>query len=94
MSTRIGQRIRDIRQGPDGFIYLVLQSKSGFAAEYFPLLYVGTNVAFLAPVPLLTAFVAYRIYRSLQQGHHVAPFLLAIAARNEFSVRRNGGIAG
>lgn len=32
----------------DGFIYLVLQSKSGFAAEYFPLLYVGTNVAFLA----------------------------------------------
>lgn len=37
----------------DGFIYLVLQSKSGFAAEYFPLLYVGTNVAFLAlAVPL------------------------------------------
>ncbi|GGE91674.1 MFS transporter [Mycetocola zhadangensis] len=37
----------------DGFIYLVLQSKSGFAAEYFPLLYVGTNVAFLAlAIPL------------------------------------------
>jgi MFS family permease len=32
----------------DGFIYLVLQSRSGFAAEWFPLLYVGTNVAFLA----------------------------------------------
>jgi MFS family permease len=31
----------------DGFIYLVLQSRSSFAAEWFPLLYVGTNVAFL-----------------------------------------------
>ena len=37
----------------DGFIYLVLQSKSGFATEYFPLLYVGTNLAFLAlAIPL------------------------------------------
>jgi MFS family permease len=32
----------------DGFIYLVLQSRGAFAAEWFPLLYVGTNVAFLA----------------------------------------------
>lgn len=32
----------------DGFIYLVLQARSSFAAEWFPLLYVGTNVAFLA----------------------------------------------
>ncbi|GAA1953921.1 MFS transporter [Microbacterium deminutum] len=32
----------------DGFIYLVLQSRSDFAAQWFPLLYVGTNVAFLA----------------------------------------------
>ena len=32
----------------DGFIYLVLQNRSAFAAQYFPLLYVGTNVAFLA----------------------------------------------
>lgn len=31
----------------DGFIYLVLQNRSAFAAQYFPLLYVGTNVAFL-----------------------------------------------
>jgi MFS family permease len=31
----------------DGFIYLVLQDRSAFAAQYFPLLYVGTNVAFL-----------------------------------------------
>ncbi|WP_354480277.1 MFS transporter [Marisediminicola sp. UYEF4] len=32
----------------DGFIYLLLQSRGAFAAEYFPLLYVGTNLAFLA----------------------------------------------
>lgn len=37
----------------DGFIYLVLQSRSSFAAQWFPLLYVGTNVAFLAlAIPL------------------------------------------
>jgi len=30
----------------DGFIYLVLQARSPFAAVWFPLLYVGTNVAF------------------------------------------------
>ena len=32
----------------DGFVYLVLQSRSGFAAQWFPLLYVGTNAAYLA----------------------------------------------
>jgi MFS family permease len=32
----------------DGFIYLVLQSRGDFAAEWFPLLYVGTNVAYLS----------------------------------------------
>lgn len=37
----------------DGFIYLVLQSRGAFAAEWFPLLYVGTNIAFLSlAVPL------------------------------------------
>lgn len=37
----------------DGFIYLVLQSRSDFAAEWFPLLYVGTNAVYLAlSVPL------------------------------------------
>nr|WP_307858581.1 MFS transporter [Microbacterium flavescens] len=37
----------------DGFVYLVLQSRSDFAAQLFPLLYVGTNVAFLAlAIPL------------------------------------------
>ena len=28
--------------------------------------------------PLLTAFTAYRLYRALEDGRHVAPFLLAI----------------
>ena len=37
----------------DGFIYLMLQSRGDFAVQWFPLLYVGTNVAFLAlAVPL------------------------------------------
>ncbi|WP_461476540.1 MFS transporter [Microbacterium sp. HJ5] len=37
----------------DGFVYLVLQSRSDFAAQWFPLLYVGTNLAFLAlAIPL------------------------------------------
>jgi MFS family permease len=37
----------------DGFVYLVLQARSGFAAQWFPLLYVGTNIAFIAlAIPL------------------------------------------
>lgn len=37
----------------DGFVYLALQGRNDFAAQWFPLLYVGTNVAFLAlAVPL------------------------------------------
>lgn len=37
----------------DGFVFLVLQSRSDFAAQWFPLMYVGTNVAFLAlAIPL------------------------------------------
>lgn len=37
----------------DGFIYLVLQDKNSFAVQWFPLLYVGTNVVFLAlAIPL------------------------------------------
>ena len=37
------------------------------------------NLAFLAPVPLVTAFVAFRIFRNLERGHHHSPFLLSIA---------------
>ena len=37
----------------DGFVYLFLQARSDFAAQWFPLMYVGTNVAFLAfAIPL------------------------------------------
>jgi cytochrome d ubiquinol oxidase subunit II len=36
------------------------------------------NILVLAPVPLLTAFVAYRIYRSLEDGGQAAPFALSI----------------
>ncbi|HKP06163.1 MAG TPA: MFS transporter [Microbacterium sp.] len=37
----------------DGFVYLVLQARSDLAAQWFPLMYVGTNVAFLAlAIPL------------------------------------------
>lgn len=32
----------------DGFLYLVLQARTSFAAQWFPLLYVGTNIAYLA----------------------------------------------
>jgi MFS family permease len=32
----------------DGFLYLSLQDRDDFAAGYFPLLYVGTNIAYLA----------------------------------------------
>ncbi|MFG2103948.1 MFS transporter [Micromonospora echinaurantiaca] len=37
----------------DGFLYLTLQDRDDFAARWFPLLYVGTNVAYLVlAVPL------------------------------------------
>ncbi|MFC7480047.1 MFS transporter [Luedemannella flava] len=37
----------------DGFLYLALQDRDNLAARYFPLLYVGTNIAYLAlAVPL------------------------------------------
>ncbi len=32
----------------DGFVYLSLQARDGFATQWFPLLYVGTNVAYMA----------------------------------------------
>ncbi|WP_246036626.1 MFS transporter [Cellulomonas telluris] len=32
----------------DGFVYLSLQARDGFAAQWFPLLYVGTNVAYMS----------------------------------------------
>ena len=37
------------------------------------------NIAFLAPIPLITAYVAYRLFRDLEEGRHFRPFFLAIA---------------
>lgn len=37
------------------------------------------NIAFLAPVPLLTAVTAFRIWRGLENGALRSPFLLSIA---------------
>ncbi|MEU4154959.1 MFS transporter [Actinoplanes sp. NPDC026670] len=54
----------------DGFVYLALQERDDFAATYFPLLYVGTNVAYLLlAVPL--GRLADRIGRArvLVAGH-------------------------
>ena len=60
----------------DGFIYLVLQSRGAFAAQWFPLLYVGTNIVFLAlAVPL--GRLADRLGR---QKIFVAGYLALLAA--------------
>jgi MFS family permease len=64
----------------DGFLYLTLQERDNFAAGYFPLLYVGTNVAYLAlAVPL--GRLADRVGRArvLVAGHGAlfACYLLA-----------------
>ncbi len=65
----------------DGFIYLALLERSDFATTYFPLLYVGTNVAFLTlAVPL--GRVADRIGRArmLVLGHVALVAAYACAA--------------
>jgi cytochrome d ubiquinol oxidase subunit II len=36
------------------------------------------NIAFLAPIPLITAYLAYRLFRDLEEGRHVRPFFLTI----------------
>ncbi|MCB5174304.1 MULTISPECIES: cytochrome d ubiquinol oxidase subunit II [Microvirga] len=36
------------------------------------------NIAFLAPIPLITAYTAYRLFRDLEEGRHYRPFFLAI----------------
>lgn len=54
----------------DGFIYLALQDRDGFAAQWFPLLYVGTNVVYMllaAPVGRLADRVGRA--RVLVWGH-------------------------
>ncbi len=60
----------------DGFIYLVLLEQGGFGAQWFPLLYVGTNIAYLTlAVPLGSAADRLGRARVLVLGH------LALVAR-------------
>ncbi|MDG4764276.1 MFS transporter [Solwaraspora sp. WMMD406] len=66
----------------DGFLYLTLQDRDDFAASYFPLLFVGSNVAYLAlAVPL--GRLADRVGRArvMVAGHGalLACYLLAAA---------------
>jgi cytochrome d ubiquinol oxidase subunit II len=36
------------------------------------------NLLYVAPVPVVTAFVCWRIFKTLDEGREVAPFLLSI----------------
>lgn len=73
----------------DGFLYLSLQDRDAFAALYFPLLYVGTNVAYLAlAVPF--GRLADRIGRArVLVGGHVA-----LLAGYLLAARPAGGLLG
>jgi MFS family permease len=65
----------------DGFLYLALQDRDNLAAAYFPLLYVGTNLAYLVlAVPL--GRLADRVGRArvLVFGHLALPACYLLAA--------------
>ena len=65
----------------DGFVYLVLQDRSPFAAQWFPLLYVGTNIAFFAfAVPLGRAADRFGRARVFVLGHLALLSAYALAA--------------
>ncbi|MBW6438622.1 MFS transporter [Actinoplanes hulinensis] len=54
----------------DGFLYLALQERDDVAAVYFPLLYVGTNIAYLAlAVPMGRLADRFGRARVLVAGH-------------------------
>lgn len=64
----------------DGFVYLALQRRDNLAIDYFPLLYVGTNLAyFVMAVPF--GRIADRVGRSKMflSGHVVLPFAYLLA---------------
>ena len=68
----------------DGFIYLVLQDRDSFAVQWFPLLYVGTNVVYLAlAVPLGRFADRWGRTRVFLAGHGalLACYLLAAVRR-------------
>ena len=64
----------------DGFVYLSLQDRDQFAASYFPLLFVGTNVAYLTlAIPL--GRLADRLGRSrVFVGGHLALLVAYLVA--------------
>ncbi|GIH12941.1 MFS transporter [Rugosimonospora africana] len=64
----------------DGFLYLSLQRRDGFAALWFPLLYVGTNISYLClAVPL--GRLADRIGRTpVFLGGHLLLFAVYLVA--------------
>ncbi|WP_166389574.1 MFS transporter [Nocardioides ochotonae] len=54
----------------DGFVYLALLERGGFAAHWFPLLYVGTSVAYLLlALPLGRIADRYGRARTMVLGH-------------------------
>ncbi|MCB2177388.1 MAG: MFS transporter [Actinomycetales bacterium] len=54
----------------DGFVYLSLQARDGFATKWFPLLYVGTNLAYmLLAVPMGRVADRWGRARVLVLGH-------------------------
>jgi MFS family permease len=56
----------------DGFLYLALERRDNFAAQWFPLLYVGTNVAYLVlAIPLGRLADRFGRARVLIGGHVV-----------------------
>jgi MFS family permease len=69
----------------DGFLYLSLQQRDQLAVKTFPLLYVGTNLAFLAlAIPL--GRLADRIGRSkVLVGGHIALLIAYLCAGGPFS---------
>ncbi|HSO16707.1 MAG TPA: MFS transporter [Arthrobacter sp.] len=71
----------------DGFIYLVLQDRDSFAVQWFPLLYVGTNVVFLIlAIPLGRLADRWGKARVFILGHValLACYLLAAAPLGGF----------
>lgn len=64
----------------DGFVYLALLDRGGFGATWFPLLYVGTNVAYLA-LALPIGGLADRVGRTwIFIAGHVALLLTYLCA--------------
>jgi MFS family permease len=73
----------------DGFLYLSLQQRDHLAAKYFPLLYVGTNLAYLL-LAIPFGRLADRIGRTkVFLGGHVALLCVYLFAAGPFS----GGVA-